>query len=65
MEKKKLLSISLAGLLGAAAGLFLALRTKKKAHEDAPPKGAPQLHIQNPGDQSEFPSAPESERDLG
>ena len=65
MEKKKLLRISLAGLAGAAAGLFFAWRTTKKAPEGTPPKGAPQLHLQNPGDQSEFPSAPEGERDLG
>lgn len=33
--------------------------------EEKPPQAAPQLKIKNPGDQSEFPSAPEGERDLG
>lgn len=33
--------------------------------EERPPQAAPQIRIKNPGDQSEFPSAPESERDLG
>ncbi|MBB1285561.1 hypothetical protein HRH25_14340 [Flavisolibacter sp. BT320] len=33
--------------------------------EEKPPQAAPQIKIKNPGDQSEFPSAPEGERDLG
>jgi hypothetical protein len=32
---------------------------------ETPPPAAPQIKIENPGDQSEFPSAPEGERDLG
>jgi hypothetical protein len=64
MAKKETLGLGMAGLLGAAAGLFIALLTEKR-DETAPPKSVPQLPIQNPGDQSEFPSAPEGERDLG
>ena len=33
--------------------------------DEKPPQAAPQIRIKNPGDQSEFPSAPEGERDLG
>ena len=33
--------------------------------DERPPQAAPQIPIKNPGDQSEFPSAPEGERDLG
>lgn len=32
---------------------------------ETPPPSAPQVKVENPGDQSEFPSAPEGERDLG
>jgi hypothetical protein len=64
MTKKETLELGLAGLVGAVAGLLIALNTKKK-EENRPPRSAPQLPIQNPGDQSEFPSAPEGERDLG
>ena len=65
MKKKTLLGIGLAGLLGAAAGLFLVAKKRKDQHENTPPEGALQLPLQNPGDQSEFPTAPEEERNLG
>lgn len=65
MKRKMLFGIGLVGLLGAAASLFLAAKRRKDRHEDTPPEGAPQLHLQNPGDQSEFPTAPEEERKLG
>ena len=32
---------------------------------EMPPKDAPQLPIENPGEQSEFPAAPHDDRDLG
>jgi hypothetical protein len=64
MTKKETLGLGLAGLIGAAVGLLMALSTKK-GDENKPPRSAPQLPIQNPGDQSEFPTAPEGERDLG
>jgi hypothetical protein len=39
--------------------------TSTETVDEKPPQAAPQIRIKNPGDQSEFPSAPESERDLG
>lgn len=65
MEKKSFLVAGIAGLLGAAAGLFMASKKKEKQTANTPPKAAPQLPIENPGDQSEFPTAPTEERDLG
>lgn len=65
MKKKAVFGIGLAGLLAAAAGIFWAAKKRKAQHENNPPEGAPQLPIQNPGDQSEFPTAPEEERNLG
>lgn len=32
---------------------------------EMPPRQAPQVHIENPGEQSEFPAAPHEDRDLG
>ena len=54
----------IAGMLSAwAAGLILLFVMKKKAaKEEKPPKNAPQLDIENPGNQSEFlTTATESE----
>ena len=48
-----------------AAAYFSYRQSLAAAEKEAPPQTAPQLPIQNPGDQSEFPSAPEGERDLG
>jgi hypothetical protein len=53
-------------LLGyAAAAFFSYQKTQVMGAGDTPPKEAPQLHIENPGDQSEFPAAPHDNRDLG
>jgi hypothetical protein len=65
MDKSKLLVVAIAGLLGAAAGLAIAFKTAKSHQQQKPPKAAPQLNINNPGDQSGFPVAPQGERDLG
>lgn len=65
MAKKTLLVAGIAGLLGAAAGLLIAKKKRKNQPEATPPKAAPQLPIENPGDQSEFPTSPTEERDLG
>ena len=65
MKRKMLFGFGLAGLIGAAASLFLAAKKRKDRHQDTPPGRAPQLPLQNPGDQSEFPTAPEEERNLG
>jgi hypothetical protein len=62
--KQKLPIPMIAGMLSAwAAGLILLFVMKKKAaKEEKPSKKAPQLDIENPGNQSEFIStATESE----
>ena len=62
--KQKLPITMIAGMLSAwAAGLVLLFVMKKKAaKEERPPKNAPQLDIENPGNQSEFlTTATESE----
>lgn len=53
--------------IGAIAATAAALFFIKKRSEEAtekPPKKAPQLDIENPGDQSEFISSP-SDSELG
>jgi hypothetical protein len=57
-------------LLCFVAAAFISYQKSKPASgrviaEEKPPQAAPQLNIKNPGDQSEFPSAPDGERDLG
>ncbi len=62
MEKgtKWMLGITL--LLGVATGAAAYVLLQQKDRRTLPPKKAPQLHLDNPGTQSEFPtSATESE----
>jgi hypothetical protein len=62
--KQKLPIPVIAGVLSAwAAGLILLFVMKKKAGKhERPSKKAPQLHVENPGNQSEFlTTASESE----
>ena len=63
MKQKNALWIGLAGLFAATA-TFLFMRRKNQPDEERPPKGAPQLHLENPGSQDDFPKAP-SESELG
>lgn len=65
MKTKNLYVVGVAGLIAAAAGLYIALKEKSRKNGSLPPKAAPQLTIDNPGDQSEFPKAPQGEIDLG
>jgi len=61
MKKKNLLLIGVAVVLVIAAVIFL-VRNRKVNKGEIPPRKAPQLSIENPGDQSEFiTSASESE----
>ena len=61
MKKKNILFIGIGAVLAAAASIFFFLRKKQDAGEQ-PPKKAPQISIENPGEQSEFTtSASESE----
>jgi hypothetical protein len=55
-KHKRMLAIG-AAFAFAAAGTYLLLNKGKKSKEDKPPKKAPQLPIENPGDQSEFITA--------
>ncbi|GAA4345488.1 hypothetical protein [Flaviaesturariibacter amylovorans] len=60
MKTKYWILLGVGTAIGAAvAGWLLA---QKDRDEEKPPKGAPQLNLQHPGDQSEFtPSPGESE----
>ena len=44
--------------LGAGLALLSMMRQKGKQTATRPPKKAPQLHLQNPGSQDEFPKPP-------
>ena len=59
--KNKNVLVGIAALVAAAVALFV-VRKKKANATEKPPKKAPQLPIQNPGSQDNFPtSAVESE----
>ena len=63
MKKKDmlLLGVGIGAAITAAAAIFLWWK-KDNGNEEKPPKNAPQVPIDNPGDQSEFTtSASESE----
>ena len=63
MKKKDMLliGIGIGAALTAAAVIFL-WRKKEMENEEKPPRDAPQVPINNPGEQSEFTtSASESE----
>jgi hypothetical protein len=63
MNQKNAIWIGLASLFAATVTLFF-VRRKYQVDEDKPPKGAPQLHLENPGTQDDFPKAA-SESELG
>lgn len=48
-----------------AAAFFSRKQKALTSVGDIPPAAAPQLHIENPGDQSDFPAAPSGGKDLG
>jgi hypothetical protein len=60
MNKKNMLWAGLALAAGIATTLFLMRRMQAKNGEQ-PPKKAPQVPLHNPGEQSEFTTAPISE----
>ena len=61
MKNKNKWLMAMGSLVAIGASLFLIMKKKNK-HEEKPPKEAPQLHIENPGTQADFPSsATESE----
>ncbi|MGZ3838838.1 MAG: hypothetical protein ACXVMS_07700 [Flavisolibacter sp.] len=60
MKRKNLILLGLGAAIATAAAFFFCLQRRDR--EDLPPKKAPQLDIQNPGEQSEFTtSASDSE----
>jgi LPXTG-motif cell wall-anchored protein len=61
MKKKNMLLIGIGAVMAAAAFFFF---KKRNGKEQKPSKKAPQLDIQNPGEQSEFTTAA-SESEIG
>jgi hypothetical protein len=57
MKKKNKLLIGAVGLLAAVAAILL-FKKNKTSSEEKPPKGAPQLDLENPGSQDDFPKPP-------
>ena len=63
MNNKNKWLIGIGSLLAMAATVFI-IRKNKNNGAEKPPKGAPQLDIENPGSQHDFPKAP-SESEMG
>lgn len=62
MNKNTQWMLGIAVMMGIAAGTALYLFWEKQNKKELPPKNAPQLELENPGTQSDFPvSASESE----
>ena len=57
MKKKQIWWIGIGAAVTAAAAVFFFIK-KASASTEKPPKKAPQLNVENPGDQSEFTTAP-------
>jgi hypothetical protein len=56
MKNKNKWLIGIGSLLAAVAAIFFI--KNKNAGEERPPKNAPQLDIENPGSQDDFPKPP-------
>jgi hypothetical protein len=65
MKKKNVVIAGIAGLVVIAATAFLVISRRNRQKEETPPKKAPQLDLDNPGDQSDFPAGPTGESELG
>ncbi|HEU4471664.1 MAG TPA: hypothetical protein VFR58_11305 [Flavisolibacter sp.] len=63
MKKKHIFWIGVGAALAAVAAILLINKSKEET-SDKPPKKAPQVPVDNPGDQSDFPKAAR-ESDLG
>ena len=63
MKKKNIVLAGLGAVLAVAAAIFF-IKKKNENKEEKPPKKAPQLDIENPGDQSEFATSP-SDSEIG
>ncbi len=49
--------IAVSSMLVVVTSIFV-LRRRKQYHAEKPPKKAPQIHIENPGSQDDFPKPP-------
>jgi hypothetical protein len=63
MKKKELVLIGIGAILASAAAIIL-IQLSQKEGEEKPSKKAPQVPVDNPGDQSDFPNAA-SESEVG
>jgi len=63
MKNKKLILMG-AATLAIAAAAILYMKKKEELDYESPPKRAPQLDIENPGSQHNFPKPP-MESDMG
>lgn len=57
MTNKNKWLVAVGGALALAATIFF-IRSKQKAGNEKPPKKAPQLDLENPGSQDDFPKPP-------
>lgn len=57
MKLKHMLWVGVATALIGATSILLNKRKKTSGHQK-PPKGAPQLKLENPGSQDDFPKPP-------
>jgi LPXTG-motif cell wall-anchored protein len=66
MKKKNIWMIATGAVAALAGGLLFIKKKKAEKNNDIekPPKDAPQLNIQNPGTQDDFPKAAR-ESDIG
>jgi len=58
MKNKNWILIGASALAAVAATIFFLKKNKKNEDDEKPPKNAPQLDIENPGSQAEFPTSP-------
>jgi LPXTG-motif cell wall-anchored protein len=65
MKKKNIIASIIGALVAVGATIFFINKKKRQPGEEIPPKDAPQLKIENPGEQSEFTASPSWEPDLG
>ena len=65
MDKKSNWWVAAGGIVLAAASVYVVWKKTKQQRGDRPPANAPQLDLENPGDQSDFPAAPSGAQELG
>lgn len=64
MKNRELFVVSTAALIATTVCIYI-MKRRKVQSAGKPPKTAPQLKVDNPGDQSEFPTSPTGDRELG